>query len=201
MGTAIVYVVDDDEGVRDALALLVRSLGYAVSTFPDASSYLSAPRPDQPCCLLLDLQLPGLTGLELQQRLNDEERAIPIVFLTGRGDIPSSVRAIKSGAVEFLTKPFDSTLLVAAIRTAIERDTAHRLERHELRELRQRYESLSPREREVMMRVAEGSLNKQIAADFGTVEATVKEQRGSVMRKMKVNSVAELVRVLVRLGL
>lgn len=196
-----VYIVDDDEAVRQGLGALIQSMGYAVISFADAGSYLQAPPPDRPCCLLLDLQLPGLSGLELQQRLNDEERAVPIVFLTGRGDIPSSVRAIKAGAVEFLTKPFNPTLLANAIRAAVDRDAADQFERQERSELRVRYESLSPREREVMARVVDGLLNKQIAAEFGTVEATVKEQRGSVMRKMKVSTIAELVRISVRLGL
>ena len=199
--SAIVHVVDDDDSVRRGLGSLVQSLGYAVALFADASAYLDAPPPDRPCCLLLDLQLPGLSGLELQQRLNDEERAIPIVFLTGRGDIPSSVRAMKAGAIEFLTKPFNAALLANAIRTAIAHDTSNRLERGELRELRLRYEGLSPREREVMARVVEGLLSKQIAAEFGTSEATVKEQRGNVMRKMKASALAELVRISVRLGL
>jgi FixJ family two-component response regulator len=172
----------------------------AVEAFPSAQAFLSSPRPDSPGCLVLDVRLPGLSGLDLQRELARTDVPLPIIFLTGHGDIPMSVRAMKAGAIEFLTKPFREQDLLDAIRQAIERDRAARRERQELAELRRRYSTLTPREREVMTGIVAGLLNKQIAADFGTSEATVKEQRGQVMVKMQVGSLAELVRIASRIG-
>ena len=196
----IVFVVDDDESVRNSLRRLLMSVGLAVEVFPSAQAFLDSVRPDAPGCLVLDVQLPGLSGLDLQTELTSTDTALPIVFLTGHGDIPMSVKAMKAGAVEFLTKPFRERDLVDAIRNAIDRDRAARLERWELAELRHRYDSLTPREREVMARIVAGMINKQIAAEFGTSEVTVKEQRGQVMLKMQVTSLADLVRIAARLG-
>jgi FixJ family two-component response regulator len=200
-GIPIVFVVDDDRSVRDSLRRLITSVGMAVEVFPTAQAFLSTPRGDAPGCLVLDVRLPGLSGLELQGELAHTNATLPIVFLTGHGDIPMSVRAMKAGAIEFLTKPFREQDLLDAIRNAIDRDRAVRTERQELAELRRRYDSLTPRERDVMAGVAAGLLNKQIAAEFGTTEATVKEQRGQVMLKMQAGSLTELVRSAGRLGI
>jgi FixJ family two-component response regulator len=197
---SVVFVVDDDPSVRDALRRLITSVGLTVEVFPTAQAFLSSPRRDAPGCLVLDVRLPWLSGLDLQRELAATDTMLPIIFLTGHGDIPMSVRAMKAGAVEFLTKPFREQDLLDAIRQAIERDRAARQERQELAELRARYASLTARERDVMAGIVAGLLNKQIAAEFGTSEATVKEQRARVMLKMQAESLADLVRTAARLG-
>jgi FixJ family two-component response regulator len=200
-GQPLVRVVDDDESVRRSVSDLLRSVGFPVATYGSAQDFLAADEPETPGCLVLDVHLPGLTGLDLQQELVGTERALPIVFLTGLGDIPMSVRAIKSGAVEFLTKPFDTRALLEAVRLAVEKDREDRVERKTLNELKARYDSLTPREREVMQRIVAGRLNKQIAAEFGTSEPTVKEQRAQVMQKMQAESLVALALIAKQLGL
>ena len=197
----VVFVVDDDRSVRDGLRRLITSVGLAAEVFPSAQAFLHARRPDAPGCLVLDVRLPGLSGLDLQRELVDSDAALPIIFLTGHADVPMSVRAMKAGAVEFLTKPFREQELLDAIRSAIDRDRAGRAERRELTELRSRYASLTPRERDVLGGIVAGLLNKQIAGELGTSEVTVKEQRGHLMQKMQAGSVAELVRFASRLGI
>jgi FixJ family two-component response regulator len=196
----VVFVVDDDEDIRAAMRSLLASVGLRVETFPTAQDFLGSRRPDAPACLVLDVQLPGLSGLDLQYELIQQRISIPIVFLSGHGDIPTSVQAIKAGAVEFLTKPVQDHQLLDAIRRAIVVDQLERPRRAELADLRRRYGSLTPREREVMTMVVSGLLNKQAAARIGTSEVTVKVHRAHIMRKMRADSVADLVRMAERLA-
>jgi len=196
----IVFVVDDDISVRESLELLIRSAGWQPETFPSAQDFLSRPRSLVPSCLVLDLSLPGINGLELQKRVAAERSEMPIIFITGYGDVPSSVQAMKAGAVEFLTKPFSDDVLLRAIRNAIEHSRVTLLQVAETQSLQERYASLTPREREVMALVVAGMLNKQIGGELDISEITVKAHRGQVMRKMKANSLAELVKISARLG-
>ena len=196
---AIVYIVDDDLSIREALSSLVRSVGMNVETYSSAAEFLERRHGEAPGCLVLDIRMPGMTGLELQQSLNRSDAGIPIIFITGHGDIPISVRAMKNGAVEFLTKPFNEKDLLGVIAQAV---TKHRLDlsqRSELADLRALFQSLTPREREVYAWVSKGLPNKQIAIELGTAEITVKIQRAQVMKKMKVESLADLVKVYERL--
>ena len=194
----IVFVVDDDVSVRESLEPLIKNAGWQPETFVSAQEFLSRPRPTTPCCLVLDVRLPGLNGLELQKQLA-ERTDMPIIFITGHGDVPMSVQAMKAGAVEFLTKPFKDDVLLDAIRGAIERSRAALRLDSEMRALRNCYESLTPREREVMALVVAGLLNKQVGGELRISEITVKAHRGNVMRKMKADSLAELVNMAARL--
>jgi len=195
----IVFVVDDDVSVRESLELLTQHEGWQSETFASAREFLDRPRALVPSCLLLDISLPDLNGLELQKRVAVERRHMPIIFITGYGDIPKSVQAMKAGAVEFLTKPFNDEVLLTAIRQALERSRLTLAQEAEIREIRNRYASLTPREREVMALVVSGLLNKQVGGELGISEITVKAHRGQVMQKMKANSVADLVKMAARL--
>ena len=201
MATAkpIVFVVDDDLWVRESLETLIQDGGWHPETFPSAQEFLDRPRALVPSCLLLDISLPGLNGLDLQKRIAVERTDTPIIFITGHGDVPKTVQAMKAGAVEFLTKPFNDEVLLAAIRHALERSRLAIAQETEMQELRNRYASLTPRERDVMALVVSGLLNKQVAGELGITESTVKAHRGQVMQKMKANSVADLVKMTARL--
>jgi len=198
---AVIAVVDDDPSVRLGLQRLIRSMGWQAQTFASAREFLDRSRTEAPSCLVLDLQLPGLSGLDLQKQMAEAGLETPIVFLTGHGDIPASVRAMKAGATEFLTKPVDEQDLLKAIRDALERDRLNRQQHAELRGLQSRYHSLTAREQEVMQQVISGLLNKQIAGKLKITEDTVKFHRGHIMRKMRADSLADLVRMAQNLGI
>jgi FixJ family two-component response regulator len=198
---SVVFVVDDDSSVREAIKSLIRSVGLGVETFETAQEFLSSKRPDAPGCVVLDVRMPGLSGLDLQRELAAHDINLPVIFITGHGDIPMSVRAMKAGALEFLTKPFRDQDLLDAIQQALERDRSARQHRTETTELRDRFNSLTSREREVMELVVSGLLNKQIAGELGTSEVTIKIHRSQVMKKMGAGSLAELVRMTEKLGI
>jgi FixJ family two-component response regulator len=196
----IVFVVDDDQSVRRSTERLLRAAGLEVQTFTSAREFQSVPRPAGPACLILDVRMPGLSGMELQRELAQAGIRIPIIFITGHGDIPMSVRAIKAGAVEFLTKPFRSRSLLEAVQAALQRDRGTLQEQADMQDLRARSAELTPREREVMTLITAGLLNKQAAGELATTERTIKFHRAHIMRKMRAESLADLVRMAERLG-
>lgn len=201
MASPVVFVVDDDISVRESLEALLRHEGWQTEIFESAQRFLACPRPLTPSCLILDVNLPDLNGLELQERIRSDGAQIPIVFLTGYGDVPMTVRAMKAGACEFLTKPFDNDVLLTAVRGAIERSREALADEGEKRLLQERFESLSGRERDVMKLVVKGLLNKQVGHELGISEITVKAHRGKVMQKMHAKSFADLVNMAAKLGL
>ena len=198
---SIVYVVDDDASVRRGLSNLVRSVGLRVEVFASASEFLAVKRPDAPACLILDVRLPGLSGLDFQTELTKARNQIPIIFITGHGDIPMTVKAMKAGAIEFLTKPFRDQDLLDAVQVALERARAAHESEQSAAQLRAKFEALTPREQEVMAWVTGGLLNKQVAAEIGVTEITVKVHRGKLTRKMGARSLAELVKMADMLGI
>lgn len=197
----LVHIVDDDPSVLRALERLLRAAGYSSRTYSSATEFLQAERPEGPSCLVLDVDMPEMTGLDLQAELNAKGKDLPIIFITGYGDIPTSVRAMKAGAVDFLPKPFTDEQLLEAVETALRRDATNRNERQKRRALEERLERLTKREQQVMALVVTGRLNKQIATELGIKEKTVKIHRGRVMDKLEVGSLAELVRLATRAGL
>jgi FixJ family two-component response regulator len=199
--TPIVFVVDDDVSVRESLELLIRKIGWRPEIFESAQEFLNRPRPQVPSCLVLDISLPGISGLDLQKQVSAERADMPIIFITGYGDVPKSVQAMKAGAVEFLTKPVSQEMLLDAIRQALEHSRAALGREAEMQELRKRYALLSPRERQVMALVVSGRLNKQVGGELGISVITVKTHRGKVMHKMQADSVADLVRMAAKLRL
>ena len=201
MSDAIVYVVDDDAALGRSLARLIRSVGLDAVTFPSAQAFLDHPRSTSAACLVLDVRMPGLGGLDLQNRLGDARKTLPIVFITGHGNVPTSVRAMKGGAVDFLQKPFNDDELIAAVQRALTLSRQANTEAAERSDIERRVRTLTPREREVMALVVRGLLNKQIAAELGAAEKTVKVHRGRVMQKMQANSVADLVHMAERIGI
>jgi RNA polymerase sigma factor (sigma-70 family) len=197
----IIFVVDDDASVRKALQRLLAAAGLSVEAFVSAQEFLAHPRPDGPSCLVLDVRLPGSSGLDLQAQLAAANLRLPIIFITGHGDVPMSVRAMKAGAIDFLTKPFNDQDLLNAIQLALERDRKAKQQQAELAEIQQRVDTLTPREREVFALVVTGLLNKQIAAELGTSEKTIKVHRARVMEKMQADSLADLVRLAEKVGI
>jgi RNA polymerase sigma factor (sigma-70 family) len=200
-GRSIVFVVDDDPSVRDAISRLLRTVGLPVKEFGSAQEFLAGDRPETPSCLVLDVRLPGISGIDFQRQLNKADIRIPIIFITAHGDVPMSVKAMKAGAVEFLIKPFHDQNLLDAVQTAIEKDRLRRLREAEIAELQERLSTLTPREREVLPLVISGLLNKQIAAEINASEATVKVHRSQLMRKLEAKSVPDLVRMAEKMGI